>query len=185
MENENLRFECAFSEKAIRNNNLSLKIFVLFLIICLCFSMYMSGFSTISLWYSFSCIIFSVLLSLYSMMYVRKMAKRSYLEITTDGILKCVYYGRKEVSYPIKEMRLIEESSFKDARKKYASVPIVLNSKGDDLYPPEGVLITFNRAWIKSVFPVYFNPVNIEGFISAIRKRIKPAEEDSKFEGKD
>ena len=173
---ENLMFEYAFSEKAIRNNNISLKIFVLFIIICLCFAMYMSGFSTSSLWFCFSCIIFSVFLSLYSIMYVRRLATESYLEITSDGILKCVFKGRKEISYPIDEIRSIEESSFKDARKKHATVPIVINNIGDDLYPPEGVLITFNRALIKSVLPVYFNPADIEGFISAIRKRIKPVE---------
>ena len=118
-------------------------------------------------------------------MYVRRLATESYLEITSDGILKCVFKGRKEISYPIDEIRSIEESSFKDARKKHATVPIVINNIGDDLYSPEGVLITFNRALIKSVLPVYFNPADIEGFISAIRKRIKPDGEDSKFEEKD
>ena len=175
-DNENLRFEYAFSEKAIRNNNLSLKIFVLFIIVCLCFAMYMSGFSTSSLWFCFSFIIFFVLLSLYSIMNLRRLATRSYLEITSDGILKCVFKGRKEVSYPINEIKTIEKSSFKDARKKHAAVPVVIQNIGYALYPPAGVLITFNRACIKSVIPVYFSPKDIEGFISAIRQRIDQAE---------
>ncbi|MDE6551625.1 MAG: hypothetical protein K2K98_01485 [Muribaculaceae bacterium] len=106
------------------------------------------------------------------MISLRKLANGSYLEIISDGILKCVFNGRKEVRYPINEIRSIEESSLKDAERKYATFPMVLNTKGEELYPPEGVLITFNRAWIKSVFPVYFNPADIQGFMSTIRERM-------------
>ena len=171
-DNENLRFECAFSEKAINNNKLTGKIFILFIIILVCFVMYTSDITKLNLWFSFSLTIITVLLSLYSMMYVRKLAKGSYLEITSDGILKCVFKGRKELIYPINEIKAIEQATIKDVEKKYATFPIALD-RWNELYPPEGVLITFNRAWIKSIFPVFFNPVDIEGFISAIRTRIK------------
>ena len=109
-------------------------------------------------------------------MYVRRLATGSYFEITSDGILRCKFKGRKELIYPINEIKAIEAASIKDVEKKYATFPIVLNTKGEELYPPEGVLITFNRAWIKSVFPVYFNPADREGFIYAIRQRIESAE---------
>ena len=108
-------------------------------------------------------------------MYVRRLANGSYFEITSDGILRCKFKGRKEIIYPINEIKAIEPATIKDVEKKYATFPIVLD-RWNELFPPEGVLITFNRAWIKSVRPVFFNPADIEGFISAIRKRIKPAE---------
>ncbi|MDE6018279.1 MAG: hypothetical protein K2G85_05655 [Muribaculaceae bacterium] len=183
--NENIRFKCAFSEKAIKNNTLTMIIFIITLTIILFFSTRNSANTALSIWINLSYIVFVVLMSVVSFFCLKRMSRGSYLEITTDGILKCVYKGRKEVNYPINEIRSIEESSFKDARKKYATVPIVLNNRGDDLYPPEGVLITFNRAWIKSIFPVYFNPEDRVGFISAINERIKTAEEGSKFDEKD
>ena len=127
----------------------------------------------LSLWLIFFYLIIIILMSGIGMISVRKLAKGSYIEITSDNLLKCKYKGRKEVSYPIKEIQSVEESSLTDAEKKYATFPVVLNTKGEELYPPTGVLITFNRSWIKSVFPVYFNPEDIQGFISAIRQRIE------------
>lgn len=135
----------------------------------------------LNIWFSLALIVFTVLMDAYNLIYLKRLSSGSYLEITSDGILKCIYKGRKEVSYPINEIISIEESSFKDARKKRATVPIQVDHWGD-LYPSEGVSITFNRAWIKSIFPVYFNPADREGFIYAINERIKLAEECSKFE---
>ncbi|MDE7347626.1 MAG: hypothetical protein K2N48_12920 [Muribaculaceae bacterium] len=183
-ENERLRFECAFSEKTIRNNRLWIIIYTILVILILCLAIWSSGLTPLNIWFSLALIVFTVLLDAYSIIYVKRLSSGSYLEITSDGILKCVYKGRKEVSYPINEIISIEKSPFKDARKKRAKVPIQVDKYGD-LYPSEGVLITFNRAWIKSIFPVYFNPANIEGFIYAINERIKPAGKCSKFEGKD
>ena len=183
MENESLRFECAFSEKAIRNNRLWIMLYTIFVMLILCPVIWSSGTTPLNIWFSLALIVFTVLMDAYSIIYVKRLSSGSYLEITSDGILKCIYKGRKEVNYPINEIISIEESSFKDARKKRATVPIQVDRYGD-LYPSEGVLISFNRAWIKSIFPVYFNPADIEGFISAIRNRIKTTEEDRKFEEK-
>ena len=183
-DNENLRFECAFSEKTIRNNKLWLMIYTILVILILCLVIRSSGMTPLNIWFSLALIVFTVLMDAYSLIYVKRLSSGSYLEITSDGILKCVYKGRKEVSYPINEIISIEESSFKDARKKRATVPIQVDRCGD-LFPSEGVSITFNRAWIKSIFPVYFNPADREGFITAINERIKPAEECSKFDDKD
>ena len=124
-------------------------------------------------WISFAMVILMVLLGVYSVYFVRKLARDSYFEITSDDRLICVYRGRAKIEYPIKEMVSIEEATFKDARQKHATVPVVLNSRGAELYPADGVLITFNRAWIKSIFPIYFNPADIEGFIGEIRQRMR------------
>lgn len=174
MENESLRFECAFSEKAIRSNRLWIMIYTIFVILIICLIIWSSGTTPLNIWFSLALIIITVLLDAYSIIYEKRLSSGSYLEITSDGILKCLYKGRKEVSYPINEIISIEESSFKDARKKRATIPIQVDKCGD-LYPSEGVLISFNRAWIKSIFPVYFNPADVDGFIHAINERIKPA----------
>ena len=171
--NENIRFECAFSEKAIRNNNLTLKIYVLVMSFILFFIAYMNGFTKLNLWLTFFYIIFIVFMSLFGMMNVKRLASESYLEITSDGQLKCKFKGIKEICYPVNEIKTIEESSYKEAIKRHATFPATLNTRGNDLNPTEGVLITFNRAWIKSIFPVFFNPADISGFISAIRQRIE------------
>lgn len=184
MENENLRFECAFSKKAMKSNAVTLIVYTIVMTMILGYISWNASNTRLSIWLIFFYIVFIILISVIGMISERKLAKGSYMELTSDGMLRCKFKGSKEVSYPIKEIRSIEESSLKDAEKKYATFPTVLNIRGEELYPPTGVLITFNRAWIKSVFPVYFNPEDISGFISAIRKRIKPAEEDHKFEEK-
>lgn len=172
-DNENLRFECAFSKKAMKSNALSMIVFTIVLIVVLWYISLNARNTRLSIWLIFFYIVITILMSVIGMISVRKLAKGSYIEITSDNLLKCKYKGRKEVSYPINEIRSVEESSLYEAEKKYATFPIVLNTKGAELYPQEGVLITFNRSWIKSVFPVYFNPTDIQGFISAIRQRIE------------
>ncbi|MDE7347627.1 MAG: hypothetical protein K2N48_12925 [Muribaculaceae bacterium] len=173
-DNKNLRFECAFSKKAMKNNALTIIVFTIIIMAILSYVSWNSVNFKLSLW--FTCIYIFVILitSIIGMFSVRRLAKGSYLEISSDGQLKCKFKGKKEVSYPINEIKTIEPATIKDVEKKYATFPIVLNIRGDELYPTEGVLITFNRSWIKSVFPVYFNPKDIEGFIYAIKSRMIP-----------
>ena len=121
------------------------------------------------------CLILTIIclsIAAYGIIYTRNLVKDSYLEITSDDTLRCCYRGRRNVEYPIKEIKFIEEATLKQAVKKHATFPIVLNTKGEELYPSEGVLITFNRAWKKSIFPVYFNPADIPGFIDTLKQRI-------------
>ena len=126
-------------------------------------------------WFCLMLTIICLSVAAYGIFYTRNLVKDSYLEITSDDTLRCCYRGRRKIEYPIKEIKFIEEATLKQAEKKHATFPIVLNTKGEELYPSEGVLITFNRAWIKSVFPVYFNPRDIEGFILAIKQRMEEA----------
>ena len=174
-DNENLRFECAFSEKAMKNNAISMIVFIIIMIAVLSYVSWNAINIRLSLWLASFYILVSSIMSIIGILSVRRLATGSYIEITSDGQLKCKFKGKREVGYPISEIKTIEPASIKDVEKKYATFPIVLNSRGAELYPPEGALITFNRSWIKSVFPVYFNPTDIEGFISAIRKRMNPA----------
>ena len=160
----------------MKNNALTIIVFIIIMTAVLSYVSWKAVNFRLSLLLIFSYIVLSSLMSIIGMISVRRLSKGSYLEITSDGQLKCNFKGKKEVIYPINEIKTIEQASIKDVEKKYATFPMVLNTKGEELYPSEGVLITFNRSWIKSVFPVYFNPKDIEGFLSAIRQRIDQAE---------
>lgn len=159
-----MKFECAFSEKAIKSNSIAIIYPMIFLGV---FAVLMGSWLLLSISVIFAILIYSINVWIYN-----KLVNESYIEITDDGILCCNYKGHKSVSYPVNEIQSIKEGTLKD--NKYATFPGVLNIRGDELYPETGVLITFNRSWIKSVFPVYFNPADIPGFISAIKQLMKP-----------
>lgn len=161
----NIRFQCAFSRKGIRNNTIACTTFILLWVV-FCVSVRVDS---DDLWKCVIITLFVVMTSVYSLLYVYRLKTGSYLEITTDGIIKCVYIG-STVSYPVKEIVTVEEVTLKQAGKRFAISQVALNSRSWQLYPSSGVLITFNRAWLKSVFPVYFNPSDISGFISAVNK---------------
>lgn len=170
MENcpDNLRFKCAFSTKGITTN----------LRICIAFLVFVSlgigyvCFKVGGVWIGIAVILLLIITLALCWRSLNRLTDESYLEITADGLLKCTYSGRAAVSYPIKEITAIEESTLEQAGQRYATFPVVLNTRGSELYPSAGVLITFNRAYLKSVFPIYFNPADIQGFISALRRTI-------------
>lgn len=164
----NLRFECSFSKKAIKYNTILMFSVVSPMLVAICYISIVTR-----VWAVLTIVIFSIIILIYSLIYVNRLTQGSYLEITADGKLKCKYKGRAKVCYPINEIKSIEEASLKEAEKKYAVFPVTLNTRGMELYPETGVLITFNRSWIKSVFPVYFNPADVEGFIAAIKQKTK------------
>lgn len=161
---DNLRFKCAFSEAAVNHNSTVVTVGFVVLAIFVAFVGIQSGGWVPGIVLASLVVIFM----LYSRRYMGRLTRESYLEITPDGELRCVYTGRATVTYPIREITSVAPSSLEEARKKYAGVPVVFNSRGEELYPPEGVLITFSRKWIKSIFPVYFNPADVQSFIAAI-----------------
>lgn len=164
---EDVRFKCAFSSKGLRYNLISTVVITILLIAAVgyvCFILKSS-------WVFISSLLLLLILLWISMNYINALTKDSYLEITSDGLLKCFYKGRAPVSYLIKEIATIEEASLEQAIKRYATFSVVLNTRGWELYPSEGVLISFNRSWYKSVFPVYFAPEDIKGFITVLRQR--------------
>ncbi len=162
---KNLRFECAFSRSAVRNNTIAMGAISLLIIIL----MADLGFK-LGGWIGILIVVPIIGILVYGLVYMNRLPHESYLEITEDGQLKCKYKGRAAVSFPINEITSIEPASFQQATERYATLPVLLNSKGWELYPSEGVLITFSRKWRKSVFPVYFNPADIQGFISAVKR---------------
>lgn len=164
----NRKFELSFSEKAIKNNTITIVVFTVMIALLFCYA----GINSAAGWFCLMLTIISLSIAAYGIIYTRILVKDSYLEITSDDTLRCCYRGRRTIEYPIKEIKFIEEATLKQAIKKHATFPIVLNTRGEELYPSEGVLITFNRAWKKSIFPVYFNPADITGFIDTLRQRI-------------
>ena len=168
---ENQKFELSFSEKALRSNERMGILLVILPILLTCYVGIKDGAG----WIIFAMNLTVLLTVIFGIYYVRRLVRESYFTITSDNRLICVYKGRAKIEYPIKEIIKIEEVTLKQAELKHARFPVILNSRGEELYPSNGVLITFNRAWIKSVFPVYFNPKDIEGFILAIKQRMEEA----------
>ena len=177
----NLRFDCVFAEKGMRKN-------VIFAIAYLCVMVMVIGVAlakSMGFLILIPVVVFLSLVSVWIFRYTNKLSRESYLEITADGKLNCIFKGRSSVSYPINEIQSVEESSSENADKKYATVPVVVNSRGWEVYPEKGVLITFNRAWHKSVFPVFFNPADVQGFIAAIKSKMESMSDSSDVHGAD
>lgn len=168
MENhpDNIKFKCAFSKKGITTNIKICIAFIVFTALCICYVCSSAG----GAWIGAAFILILILILALCVRSVYRLIEGSYLEITADGLLKCNYKGHRAVCYPIKEICSIEAVTLDQAGERHATFPVVLNTKGAELYPSDGVLITFNRAYLKSVFPVFFNPADIQGFISAIRQ---------------
>ena len=172
---ENQKFELSFSEKAVRINEITVILFVIPIILMFSYVSIKHGAG----WIIFPLNLMLILTAIFGIYYVRRLVRESYFTITSDNRLICIYKGTTKIEYPIKEIIKIEEVTLKQAELKHARFPVILDSRGEELYPSNGVLITFNRAWIKSVIPIYFNPRDIEEFIHAIRQRMEEASKKS------
>lgn len=170
---DNLRFRCAFSQRGIKKYNIKYGALSLVMILLCGFGVVITGD-----WLCLAPSLIVTIPSIYNLNYVEKLVTESYLEITSDGTLMCVYKWRGTAKYPIKEILSIEAISVRD---RECTCPKSITGRNDpDLYPDEGVLIYFNRKWIKSIYPVFFNPEDIHGFICAInQKREEIAASDS------
>ena len=168
---ENQKFELSFSEKAVRSNERTAILIGIPTILIFGYVGIKHGAG----WIMFTLNLILILTVIYCLYYGRRLVRESYFKITSDNRLICVYKGRAKIEYPIKEIIKIEEVTLKQAELRHARFPVILNNRGEEVYPSNGVLITFNRAWIKSVIPIYFNPRDIEGFIHAIKQRMDEA----------
>ena len=171
---ENQKFELDFSEKAVRSNEWTIILLVILPILLTC----CVGIKDGAGWIIFAINLIVLLTAIFGIYFERRLVRECYFTITENRLI-CVYKGRTKIEYPIKEISKIEEVTLEQVKQKHAKYPLALNNKGYELFPPKGVLITFNRAWIKSIFPVYFNPRDIEGFILAIKQRMEGGLEKS------
>lgn len=165
-DSDNLRFRCAFSQRGIRNYSIKYwAVSLVTILLCGCILVITGA------WQCIFGFLIVIIPSIYSLNYVEKLETESYLEITSDGILKCVYKWRGTAEYPVKEILSIE--AYSAGEKKVGCVPPKSISGRNDpnLYPDKGVLVYFNRKWIKSIYPVFFNPEDIQGFICAINQK--------------
>ena len=172
---KNQTFELNFSEKAFRNNQITATLYVVITVLSFSYVGIKHGAG----WIMLTLNLMLILTVIYCIYYGRRLVRESYFKITSDNRLICVYKGRAKIEYPIKEIIKIEEVTLKQAELRHARFPVILNNRGEEVYPSNGVLITFNRAWIKSVIPIYFNPRDIEGFIHAIKQRMDEASKKS------
>lgn len=164
---DNQKFELRFSKKAVRNNTITVILYTVIIV-----PLIYVGAKSVGGWVNVTLMLILMLTALYSVCYVRRLVRGSYFEITSDSRLICIYKGRTKIEYPINEIINIEEATLKQAKRKHAAFPVI-DSRGIELYPSRGVLISFNRRWIKSIFPVYFNPADVQGFMSAIKRRME------------
>lgn len=76
----------------------------------------------------------------------------------------------RKVSYPIDKIESIQVVDFDtdvvDKQTQDYMLPVAMGKV--DLYPRKCVIVFFERKWIKSVRPVFFNPANPELFAQTL-----------------
>lgn len=104
---------------------------------------------------------------------------KSFICLTADGKMTIKVWPGCTKSYPvdrIEEVRVVDFSSADAGIKMKDCLPPVSFDRGDGLLPKQGVLVFFERKYIKSVRPVFLNPADPELFASALaeaRDRLK------------
>lgn len=102
---------------------------------------------------------------------------QSYILLTPDNEIALKVWSRRINSYPIDHIERIcvvdFDSDITDKLMKDYAFPVSLGRGGDDLIPDKGVLIFFQRRYIKSVRPVFFNPSDPELLADALKNRLK------------
>lgn len=94
---------------------------------------------------------------------------RSSIELTDDEIVVRRWLcGSK--SFPIDKVETIRIVDFDkdkvDKLTKDYRLPMAMGRV--DLYPRKGVIVFFDRKWIKSVQPILFNPADLSQFANAL-----------------
>ena len=95
---------------------------------------------------------------------------RSYIKLT-DRIVFKIWMNRS-CSFPIDKIESIRVVDFDkdnvDRLTQQYRLPISMGYV--NLYPQKGVIVFFDRKWIKSVQPIFFNASNPEQFAMALAK---------------
>lgn len=135
-------------------------------------------YAAVILWYAFKTHLwalyclgggFIALLSVLLWLFMQSVIKSHYV-VSSDGYLEASYYGRKTVRFPIAEIewvKMIDDDNSRSALPRYFTYPVSFG-RGGDIAPDTGLLVSFNRQWYKSVFPVLFHPIDSEGLMQAL-----------------
>ncbi len=111
----------------------------------------------------------SMLIPIWFEFMVHKIRTKSYIELIDNKIVFKRWMCRK-VSYPIDKIESIQVVDFDtdvvDKQTQDYMLPVAMGKV--DLYPRKCVIVFFERKWIKSVRPVFFNPANPELFAQTL-----------------
>lgn len=96
---------------------------------------------------------------------VHMIRTKSYIELIDNKIVFKRWMCRK-VSYPINKIERIQVVDFDTdvVDKLTQDYRLPLSMGMVDVYPRKGVIVFFERKWIKSVQPILFNPIDSELF---------------------
>ena len=94
-----------------------------------------------------------------------------------DNTIEVKVWSRRAKTYPIDCIEKVMVVDFdKDdvtANMKSFVFPVAFGQGGGDIIPQVGVLVFFKRSYIKSVYPIFFNPSDPALFAKTLTERIK------------
>lgn len=103
---------------------------------------------------------------------VHMIRTRSAIELTDNEIV-VRRWGCRHVSFPIDKIESISVVDFDtDSVDKLTQDYLLPMSMGRvNLYPQKGVIVFFDRKWIKSVRPIFFNAADPDEFAMALSEK--------------
>ena len=94
-----------------------------------------------------------------------------------DNVIEIKVWSRRAKTYPIDCIEKVMVVDFdKDevtSVMKCCVFPVAFGYAGGDIIPKVGVLIFFKRSYLKSVYPIFFNPSDPDLFAKTLTERIK------------
>lgn len=99
--------------------------------------------------------------------YIRK---KSYICLTSDEIIVNVW-SRKTIRYPLSQVEKVQTVDFDNDPSapdiNHYRLPLAFG-RGGEIIPSCGVLLYFNRAYLKSVLPIFFWPADPDIFADTL-----------------
>ena len=98
---------------------------------------------------------------------------RSFIELTDNNEIVARRWMCRHKSYPVDRIESIHVVDFdKNKTDKLMRDYVLPMPMGKvSLYPSKGVIVFFDRKWIKSVRPVFFNAADSEQFAMVLAKK--------------
>lgn len=114
---------------------------------------------------------------------VRMRRTKGYIQLIDNNIVYKAWMSRK-VSYPIDKIKSVKVVDFDadvvDKLTQDYQLPVSMGKV--NLYPRKGVIVFFDRKWIKSVRPILFNPIDPEQFAhTLIEKSCNTSSSESRW----